>query len=81
LIQINPSFIQIIRSSRVIVIIFVLLVVYNKYQLLLKKPRTMIQSPVNEKVSNNESDKIDEAVNFNNSIEDSCKYNRRETLN
>jgi len=63
----NPSFIQIIRMG-VIVFIFVLLVyiINVSFSTETKNNDSFL---VNEKVSNNESNKIDAAVNFNNSTE------------
>jgi len=63
----NPSFIQIIRIG-VIVFIFVLLVyiINDSFSTETKNNDSFL---VNEKVSNNESNKIDAAVNFNNSTE------------
>ena len=63
----NPSFIQIIRMG-VIVFIFVLLV-YTINDSFSTETKNNDSFLVNEKVSNNESNKIDAAVNFNNSTE------------
>ena len=63
----NPSFIQIIRIG-VIVFIFVLLV-YIINVSFSSETKNNDSFLVNEKVSNNESNKIDAAVNFNNSTE------------
>ena len=63
----NPSLIPIIKVAGFIVIIIIVAVYINIS--FSKETKNNDQSPVKENFSNNELDKIDEAVNFNNLIE------------
>ena len=65
--KINPSLIPIIKVAGFIVIIIIVAVYINIS--FSKETKNNDQSPVKENFSNNELDKIDEAVNFNNLIE------------
>ena len=65
--KINPSLIPIIKVAGFIVI-FIIVAVYINISFS-KETKNNDQSPVKENFSNNELDKIDEAVNFNNLIE------------
>ena len=65
--KINPSLIPIIKVAGCIVIIIIVAVYINIS--FSKETKNNDQSPVKENFSNNELDKIDEAVNFNNLIE------------
>ena len=65
--KINPSLIPIIKVAVFIVIIIIVAVYINIS--FSKETKKNNQSPVKENFSNNELDKIDEAVNFNNLIE------------
>ena len=65
--KINPSLIPIIKVAGFIVIIIIVTVYINIS--FSKETKNNDQSPVKENFSNNELDKIDEAVNFNNLIE------------
>ena len=65
--KINPSLIPIIKVAGFIVIIIIVAVYINIS--FSKEIKNNDQSPVKENFSNNELDKIDEAVNFNNLIE------------
>ena len=65
--KINPSLIPIIKAAGFIVIIIIVAVYINIS--FSKETKNNDQSPVKENFSNNELDKIDEAVNFNNLIE------------
>ena len=65
--KINPSLIPIIKVAGFIVIIIIVAVYINIS--FSKETKNNVQSPVKENFSNNELDKIDEAVNFNNLIE------------
>ena len=66
----NPSLIPIIKVAGFIVIIIIVAVYINIS--FSKETKNNDQSPVKENFSNNELDKIDEAVNFNNLIEASA---------
>ena len=68
--KINPSLIPIIKVAGFIVIIIIVAVYINIS--FSKETKNNDQSPVKENFSNNELDKIDEAVNFNNLIEASA---------
>ena len=68
--KINPSLIPIIKVAGFIVI-FIIVAVYINISFS-KETKNNDQSPVKENFSNNELDKIDEAVNFNNLIEASA---------
>ena len=63
----NPSLIPIIKVAGFLVIIIIVAVYINIS--FSKETKNNDQSPVKENFSNNELDKIDEAVNFNNLIE------------
>lgn len=65
--KINPSLIPIIKVAGFILIIIIVAVYINIS--FSKETKNNDQSPVKENFSNNELDKIDEAVNFNNLIE------------
>ena len=65
--KINPSLIPIIKVAGFIVFIIIVAVYINIS--FSKETKNNYQSPVKENFSNNELDKIDEAVNFNNLIE------------
>ena len=65
--KINPSLIPIIKVAGLIVIIIIVAVYINIS--FSKETKNNDQSSVKENFSNNELDKIDEAVNFNNLIE------------
>ena len=65
--KINPSLIPIIKVAGFIVIIIIVAIYINIS--FSKETKNNDQSPVKENFSNNELDKIDEAVNFNNLIE------------
>ena len=65
--KINPSLIPITKVAGFIVI-FIIVAVYINISFS-KETKNNDQSPVKENFSNNELDKIDEAVNFNNLIE------------
>ena len=65
--KINPSLIPVIKVAGFIVIIIIVAVYINIS--FSKETKNNDQSPVKENFSNNELDKIDEAVNFNNLIE------------
>ena len=65
--KINPSLIPIIKVAGFIVFIIIVAVYINIS--FSKETKNNDQSPVKENFSNNELDKIDEAVNFNNLIE------------
>ena len=65
--KINPSLIPIFKVAGFIVIIIIVAVYINIS--FSKETKNNDQSPVKENFSNNELDKIDEAVNFNNLIE------------
>ena len=65
--KINPSLIPIIKVAGPIVIIIIVAVYINIS--FSKETKNNDQSSVKENFSNNELDKIDEAVNFNNLIE------------
>ena len=65
--KINPSLIPIIKVAGFIVI-FIIVAVYINISFS-KETKNNDQSPAKENFSNNELDKIDEAVNFNNLIE------------
>ena len=65
--KINPSLIPIIKVAGFIVIIIIVAVYINIS--FSKETKNNDQSQVKENFSNNELDKIDEAVNFNNLIE------------
>ena len=65
--KINPSLIPIIKVAGFIVIIIIVAVYINIS--FSKETKNNDQSPVKENFSNNELDKIDEAINFNNLIE------------
>ena len=65
--KINPSLIPIIKVAGFIVIIIIVAVYINIS--FSKETKNNDQSPVKENFSNNELDKIDESVNFNNLIE------------
>ena len=65
--KINPSLIPIIKVAGFIVITIIVAVYINIS--FSKETKNNDQSPVKENFSNNELDKIDEAVNFNNLIE------------
>ena len=65
--ELNPSLIPIIKVAGFIVIIIIVAVYINIS--FSKETKNNDQSPVKENFSNNELDKIDEAVNFNNLIE------------
>ena len=65
--KINPSLIPIIKVAGFIVIIIIVAVYINIS--FSKETKNNDQLPVKENFSNNELDKIDEAVNFNNLIE------------
>ena len=65
--KINPSLIPIIKVAGFIVIIIIVAVYINIS--FSKETKNNDQSPVKENFSNNELDKIDEAVNFNNLTE------------
>ena len=65
--KINPSLIPIIKvAGFIVIIIFVAVYINISFS---KETKNNDQSPVKENFSNNELDKIDEAVNFNNLIE------------
>ena len=68
--KINPSLIPIIKVAGFIVIIIIVAVYINIS--FSKETKNNDQSPVKENFSNNELDKIDEAVNFNNLKETSA---------
>ena len=65
--KINPSLIPIIKVAGFIVIIIIVAVYINIS--FSKETKNNDQSPVKENFSNNELDKIDESINFNNLIE------------
>ena len=65
--KINPSLMPIIKVAGFLVIIIIVAVYINIS--FSKETKNNYQSPVKENFSNNELDKIDEAVNFNNLIE------------
>ena len=65
--KINPSLIPIIKVAGFIVIIIIVAVYINIS--FSKETKNNDQSPVKENFSNNELDKIDEAINFTNLIE------------
>ena len=65
--KINPSLIPIIKVAGFIVIIIIVAVYINIS--FSKETKNNDQSPVKENFPNNELDKIDEAINFNNLIE------------
>ena len=65
--KINPSLIPIIKVAGFIVIIIIVAVYINIS--FSKETKNNDQSPVKENFSNNELDKINESINFNNLIE------------
>jgi len=65
--KINPSLMPIIKVAGFLVIIIIVAAYINIS--FSKETKNNDQSPVKENFSNNELDKIDEAVNFNNLIE------------
>jgi len=65
--KINPSLIPIIKVAGFIVIIIIVAIYINIS--FSKETKNNDQSPVKENFSNNELDKIDETINFNNLIE------------
>jgi len=76
--KINPSLIPIIKVAGFIVIIIIVAVYINIS--FYKETKNNDQSPVKENFSNNELDKIDEAVNFNNFIEDPANITEEKPL-
>ena len=65
--KINPSLMPIIKVAGFLVIIIIVAVYINIS--FSKETKNNDQSPVKENFSNNELDKIDESINFNNLIE------------
>jgi hypothetical protein len=65
--KINPPLIPIIKVAGLIVIIIIVAIYINIS--FSKETKNNDQSPVKENFSNNELDKIDETINFNNLIE------------